>query len=79
MLRCGDDSLYTGITNDLARRAEKHNRGVASRYTRARLPCTIVYSEEHPSRSAASKREAALKKLTRAQKEALIAAPPVNP
>jgi putative endonuclease len=72
LLRCGDGSLYTGITNDLEKRATRHNAGKASRYTRSRLPVELVYREEQPDRSAASKREAALKKLTRVEKETLV-------
>lgn len=71
MVRCGDGSLYTGITNDLGRRCHQHNAGTASRYTRSRRPVTLVYQEAHASRSRALKREAALKALTRRQKECL--------
>ena len=72
ILKCADGSLYTGITNDLNRRLDSHLRGKASRYTRARLPVALVYQEVHPNRSAASIREAAIKKLDRSQKEALF-------
>ena len=74
MLQCGDGSLYTGITNDLARRLERHRAGEGARYTRARLPIEIVYAERARDRGAALRREAALKSLTRAEKLALIAA-----
>jgi predicted GIY-YIG superfamily endonuclease len=73
ILRCADDSFYTGITNDLARRCLQHNKGTASRYTRGRCPVRLVYQEPHPHRSGALKREAAVKALTRRQKEALLA------
>ncbi|MBN2810027.1 MAG: GIY-YIG nuclease family protein [Deltaproteobacteria bacterium] len=73
ILRCGDDTLYTGITNDMTGRLRSHNEKRGSRYTRARLPVTLVYREEAPSRSLASRRETAIKKLTRKQKLQLIA------
>ena len=72
ILRCADDTLYTGITNDLTRRLEKHNAGTASRYTRSRLPVALVYQEVQASRSDALKRELAIKALSRRQKEELI-------
>ena len=72
LLRCRDGSLYTGITNDLPKRLKAHAAGKASRYTRSRLPVTLAYTEPQPSRSAALKREAAIKKLTRPQKDRLI-------
>lgn len=72
ILRCADDSLYTGITNDLDRRVQQHNAGTASRYTRSRLPVKLVFQETHGSRSAALVREAAIKRLTRKQKSSLI-------
>ena len=72
LLRCADRSLYTGITTDLSRRCQQHNAGTASRYTRCRRPAQLVYSERTGSRSLALKREAAIKALTRRQKEALI-------
>jgi len=73
ILRCGDDTLYTGITNDLEKRIQTHNEKRGARYTRSRLPVTLAYREEAGSRSAASQREIAIKKLTRKQKLALIA------
>lgn len=72
VLRCADDSLYTGITNDKARRLEQHNSGKASKYTRVRTPVDMVYSETAKDRSEATKREIAIKKLSRAQKLKLI-------
>jgi len=72
LLRCADDSLYTGITNDVNRRCEQHNAGTASRYTRSRRPTDFVYQEAHDSRSEALKREAAIKSLSRQEKELLI-------
>jgi predicted GIY-YIG superfamily endonuclease len=72
ILRCADGTLYTGITTDLARRTEQHNAGTASRYTRSRCPVKLVYQEPQRSQSLALKREAAIKRLTRRQKLALI-------
>ena len=73
LLRCSDDSLYTGITNDLPKRLKAHNAGKASRYTRRRLPVAVVYTEPQKSKSAALKREAAIKKLSRPQKDRILA------
>jgi len=72
ILRCCDDSLYTGITNDLTRRCEKHNAGTASRYTRSRLPVVLVYDEVQGSQGMALKRELAIKAMSRQKKESLI-------
>ena len=72
MLRCGDGSLYSGITTDLERRLKKHNSGKGAKYTRSRLPVALAYYEEAENRSQASKREFELKKLTREKKEALV-------
>lgn len=74
ILRCADDTLYTGITNDLIRRCDQHNAGTASRYTRSRLPVVLVYQETQAIRSLALKRELAIKALPRRQKELLIQA-----
>ena len=76
LLRCRDGSLYTGITNDLPKRLKVHAAGKASRYTRSRLPVTLAYTEPQPSRSRALKREAAIKKLSRRQKDILIGPTP---
>ena len=75
VLRCADGSLYTGVTTNLTRRTRQHNAGTASRYTRSRRPVTLVYRERKRSHSAALKREAAVKRLTRRQKLALIRGP----
>lgn len=72
ILRCGDGSLYTGCTNDLPRRLEAHQSGRGAKYTRSRLPVALVYREATADRSAALRREAAVKRLTRRQKLALI-------
>ena len=71
LLRCADGTLYTGIARDVSRRCQQHNAGTASRYTRSRLPVVVVYQEGHASRSLALRREAAIKALSRRQKEAL--------
>ena len=76
ILQCADDTLYTGSTSDLCRRLAAHNRGKGAKYTRSRLPVRMVYAEEQPDRSAALRREAAVKKLTRAQQKTLIAQSP---
>lgn len=73
LLRCSDGSLYTGITNDFPKRLKAHAAGKASKYTRSRLPVKLVYSEPKRSKSAALKREAAIKKLRRAEKDSLVA------
>ena len=73
ILRCADDTLYCGITNDLAKRLAAHNDGTAAKYTRTRGPVSVVYVEDCADRSSASKREMAIKKLKRAQKIGLIA------
>jgi putative endonuclease len=72
ILRCADGTLYTGITVDLDARLEAHRRGVAAKYTRSRRPLALVYQEPQPDRSGAQKREAALRRLGRAGKLALI-------
>ena len=73
MLRCADGSLYTGITTDIERRVEEHNSAATgARYTRSRRPVVLVYDEPASSRSEAASREAAIKQLTRADKEALM-------
>jgi len=71
ILRCADDTLYTGWTTDLTRRVAAHNAGRGAKYTRSRLPVTPVYSEEQPTQNAAMRREHALKRLSRAEKLAL--------
>lgn len=72
ILQCGDSTLYTGITTELQRRLEQHNSGKASRYTRARLPVKLLYSETTSNRTEAQKREYEIKQLTRREKLALI-------
>ena len=72
ILRCGDGTLYTGITDDVARRLAAHRAGKGAKYTRGRGPLELVYTEELPDKGSALRREAAVKKLTRAGKETLI-------
>ncbi len=72
MLRCGDGTLYTGATCDLPRRLEAHRSGKGAKYTRSRPPVELVYREEAPDKSAALRREAAIKRLDRRKKLALI-------
>ncbi len=73
LLRCADDTLYTGVTTDLKRRVAEHNAGKAgAKYTRARRPVVLVYHEPATSRVEATRREAALRVLPRGVKETLI-------
>ncbi|HEX9611415.1 MAG TPA: GIY-YIG nuclease family protein [Gemmatimonadales bacterium] len=72
VLRCRDGSFYTGITNHLARRLAAHRAGTASAYTRSRRPVRLAYREPQPAKGAALRREAAIKRLTRTQKLALV-------
>ena len=72
LVRCSDDSLYAGWTNDIEKRLKSHNAGTGAKYTRARLPVTLAYLETFDTKSDAMKREAALKKLTHQQKEQLV-------
>jgi len=72
MLECADGSYYVGWTAHLERRVAAHNAGRGSRYTRSRRPVKLVFSEEHPDRSSARRREAALKRLSRRGKAALV-------
>jgi len=73
VLKCGDDSLYCGITNNLERRIFQHQMGTGARYTRGRGPLELARTWVQPNRGEASKAEAAFKKLTRIQKLRLIA------
>jgi putative endonuclease len=74
MLRCRDDSLYTGWTSDLDRRLARHKAGKASRYTASRLPVELALALEMPDRTAARREEARIKLLSRSQKLALLKA-----
>ena len=72
ILQCPDKTLYTGITTDVARRFKEHQLGVGAQYTRAHGAKKMIYSEGVKTRSAALKREAAIKKMSRAEKLALV-------
>jgi putative endonuclease len=78
MLRCRDDSLYTGWTSDLDRRMARHQAGKASRYTASRLPVQLALALPMADRTAARREEARIKMLPRAQKLALIDTDPVR-
>ena len=72
ILRCGDGSLYTGITTDVEKRLQQHRTGKGAKYTRGRTPLELVYKETCGSHSDALKREAAVKKMPREEKLRLI-------
>jgi putative endonuclease len=72
IVECADGTYYTGWTTDPERRVKMHNRGRGAKYTKMRIPVRLVYVEEHPNRSAAMKRERAIKKMTRTQKRDLF-------
>ena len=75
IVECSDGTYYTGIAVDVEKRMREHNDSArGARYTRARRPVTLVYQEKLPDRSSALKREYAVKKMTRAQKSALVRA-----
>jgi putative endonuclease len=74
ILRCRDGSLYTGWTDDLARRVARHSTGTASRYTASRRPIELVFAVSMTDRSAAMREEARIKRLDRARKLQLISA-----
>jgi putative endonuclease len=78
ILRCADDTLYTGITTNVERRLAEHNAGTASgaRYTRSRRPVELLYAEPASDRAQAGRREAAIKRLERTAKLALVATAP---
>ena len=81
MVQCADGTYYTGWTTDPERRLSVHNKGRGAKYTKMRLPVKLVYVEEQPDRRTAMKRERAIKKMTRSQKQKLIAQgdPPGRP
>jgi putative endonuclease len=72
ILRCSDNTLYTGVAKDLQKRVESHRNGKGSKYVRARLPCELVYSESCADRSAAQRREYEIKQMKREEKEKLL-------
>ena len=73
LVRCVDGTFYAGYAEDVQKRVAAHNAGRGAKYTRARRPVTLVYTEELPDKSQALRREAQLKKLTHAEKERLAA------
>ena len=72
ILTCADGTLYTGWTNDLTARVDKHNSGKGAKYTRARLPVSLSYYEEYETAREAQSREVRIKQLSRREKLALI-------
>ena len=79
MVECADGSLYTGWTNDLTKRVAAHNAGRGARYTRSRRPVHLVYFEAFATKEEALSREAAIKRLSREKKLALIDSTPKEP
>lgn len=72
VLRCGDGSLYTGWTNNLEKRVAAHSAGRGAKYTKAHLPVELAYYEEFETQHEAMQREAAIKRLTKQEKEELV-------
>ena len=72
IVKCSDGTFYTGWTNDLPRRMEAHNQGRGAKYTKARRPVTLIYYETFETKEEAMKREYAIKRLSRKEKEELI-------
>ena len=72
IVQCSDGTYYTGWTNDLKKRIKSHNAGTGAKYTRPRLPVTLVYYETFVTKQDAMRREYAIKQLSRHQKEHLI-------
>lgn len=72
LVRCADGTLYCGVANDVARRVLEHGTPRGARYTRGRGPVALLWSEAHPTRADALRRELAVKRMTRAQKLALV-------
>lgn len=72
ILKCSDGTYYTGWTNNLEKRLDTHNAGLGAKYTRARIPVELVYSEQCPNKSIALQKERAIKKMSRSQKILLI-------
>ena len=78
ILRCGDGSLYTGWTNDIKKRLADHNLGRGAKYTRSHLPVMLVYLEAFDTKEEAMKRESAIKRLSRPEKERLVEESPIK-
>lgn len=72
IIKCSDNTLYTGYTNDIDKRIEKHNQGLAAKYTRGRTPVKLMYYEEFESKNEALKRELQIKSFPRHKKISLI-------
>lgn len=72
IIECSDKSLYTGVTSDLKRRLKEHNSAKGGKYTKTRVPVTLVYSQNCKTKSKALKREIQIKRWTRKKKKALI-------
>lgn len=72
IVKCADGTLYTGYTNDLAKRIKAHNEGKGAKYTRTRRPVELIYYEEFGTKEEAMSREWHIKQLTRSDKEELI-------
>lgn len=72
IVKCSDGTFYTGWTNDLTRRMEAHNQGRGAKYTKERRPVTLIYYEAFETKEEAMKREYAIKRLSRKEKEELI-------
>ena len=79
ILRCGDGSLYTGVSDDVSRRLAAHQAGRGAKYTRGRGPLELLYTEEQPNHGAALRREMRIKALTRREKLALCGLPSLPP
>ena len=78
ILKCSDNTFYTGWTNDLSKRLSAHNEGKGAKYTKGRTPVVLAYYECFTEKSAAMKREYEIKQLSRQEKEALIASHPAG-
>lgn len=78
ILHCADGTLYTGITPDLEARLAKHREGKGAKYTRGRGPYTVLFTEPHPTKGEALRRERAIKSMRKSQKLTLIAAHPTS-
>lgn len=78
ILKCADDTLYCGWTNDLEKRLKAHNEGKGAKYTKSRLPVALVYYEEFETKIEAQRREYRIKRLTRCEKLKLISSQKIN-
>lgn len=77
ILECADKTLYTGVTNDMAIRLQKHEKGVGAKYTRGRGPYKLIYTEPHPSKGEALKRELVIKSWNKKEKHELAQSMPI--